>query len=410
MELSIDTASELASIALSREGRVIVESTWRCRRNHTVELLPAIDRLLAEGGVEKGDLTAVFVCAGPGMYTGLRVGISVAQGVARALGLPALAVGRLELDAYPHSAGGGPVVAVHRAGRSELAWASYRGEPWREMTPPRLSYPEALVGAIEDGAVVVGEVDEELAVLLEGQVTVKEPAAEGRARTLAVLGFARLTAGETAEPALLRPIYLRPPAIGPQGTAGRRRKEEGRRRRGRSALLVTDQRLPSARAYPNATMSEMPMERTLILIKPDAMQRGLAGEIISRLERRGLRVVGMRLFQMDEDLARRHYAEHEGKGFFEGLIAYITASPIIAAVFEGTGAVEVVRRTMGSTNPSAADAGTIRGDLAVEMGRNLIHGSDSLDSAKREIELFFDERAVHSYPRDLDRWVFETPD
>jgi len=157
-------------------------------------------------------------------------------------------------------------------------------------------------------------------------------------------------------------------------------------------------------------MSEMPMERTLVLIKPDAMQRGLAGEIISRLERRGLRVVAMRLFQMDEDLARMHYGEHEGKGFFQGLIAYITASPIIAAVFEGTGAVEVVRRTMGATNPSAADAGTIRGDLAVEMGRNLIHGSDSPDSAKREIELFFDESAVHSYPRDLDRWVFETPD
>lgn len=152
------------------------------------------------------------------------------------------------------------------------------------------------------------------------------------------------------------------------------------------------------------------MERTLVLIKPDAMQRGLAGEIISRLERRGLRVVAMRLFAMDEDLARRHYGEHEGKGFFLGLIAYITASPIIAAVFEGTGAVEVVRRTMGATNPSAADAGTIRGDLAVEMGRNLIHGSDSLDSAKREIDLFFDESAVHSHPRDLDRWVFETPD
>lgn len=152
------------------------------------------------------------------------------------------------------------------------------------------------------------------------------------------------------------------------------------------------------------------MERTLVLIKPDAMQRGLAGEIISRLERRGLRVVAMRLFQMDEDLACRHYGEHEGKSFFDGLIAYITVSPIIAAVFEGTAAVEVVRRTMGATNPSAADAGTIRGDLAVEMGRNLIHGSDSLNSAKREIELFFDGSAVHSYPRDLDRWVFETPD
>jgi nucleoside-diphosphate kinase len=152
------------------------------------------------------------------------------------------------------------------------------------------------------------------------------------------------------------------------------------------------------------------MERTLVLVKPDAMQRGLAGEIISRLERRGLRVVAVRLFQMDKDLARRHYAEHVGKVFYETLVSYITASPIIAAVLEGTGAVEVVRRTMGATNPAAADAGTIRGDLAVEVGRNLIHGSDSLESARREIDLFFDEADIQSYPRDLDRWVFEAPD
>ncbi len=230
MELSIDTASELASLALSREGTSVAERTWRCRRNHTVELLPAIDELLAQSGAHKRDLTAVFVCAGPGMYTGLRVGISVAQGLARALGLPALAVGRLELDAYPHAAGGGPIVAVHRAGRGELAWASYRGEPWREMTPPRLSSPEALVGAIEDGSVVVGEVDEKLAALLKGhEVILGEPLDGGRARALAELGFARLKAGETAEPALLRPVYLRPPAIGPQGTARRRKEEEGRK-------------------------------------------------------------------------------------------------------------------------------------------------------------------------------------
>jgi nucleoside-diphosphate kinase len=154
----------------------------------------------------------------------------------------------------------------------------------------------------------------------------------------------------------------------------------------------------------------MAMERTLVLVKPDAMQRGLAGEIISRLEQRGLRIAALRLFQMDAELARRHYAEHEGKGFYEGLVAYITASPIIAAVFEGTGAVEVVRRTMGATNPAAAEAGTIRGDLAVEVGRNLIHGSDSIESARREIGLFFDESGIQSYPRDLDRWVFEAPD
>ncbi len=149
------------------------------------------------------------------------------------------------------------------------------------------------------------------------------------------------------------------------------------------------------------------MERTLVLLKPDAMQRGLAGRILSRLERRGLRIAALRLFQMDEALAGRLYAEHEGKPFYEGLISYITACPIIAAVFEGTGAVDTVRKTIGATNPAAAEPGTIRGDLALETGRNLVHGSDSLESAKREIALLFSEDEVRSYPRDLDRWLFE---
>ena len=152
------------------------------------------------------------------------------------------------------------------------------------------------------------------------------------------------------------------------------------------------------------------MERTLVLIKPDAMQRGLAGEILSRLERRGLRIAALRLFQMEEAMARRHYGEHEGKPFYEGLISYITACPIIAAVLEGSDAVEVVRRTVGATNPAEAEAGTIRGDLALETGRNLIHGSDSPESAKREIALFFREDELHSYARDVDRWLFEVPD
>ena len=152
------------------------------------------------------------------------------------------------------------------------------------------------------------------------------------------------------------------------------------------------------------------MERTLVLMKPDAMQRGLAGEILSRLERRGLRITALRLFQMDEAMARRHYGEHEGKPFFEGLISYITACPIIAVVLEGTGAVEVGRKTIGATNPAKAEPGTIRGDLALETGRNLIHGSDSAESAKREIALFFREDELHSYARDVDRWLFEVPD
>ncbi|MCH7952573.1 MAG: nucleoside-diphosphate kinase [Chloroflexi bacterium] len=148
-------------------------------------------------------------------------------------------------------------------------------------------------------------------------------------------------------------------------------------------------------------------ERTLVLVKPDGIQRGLAGEIVSRLESRGLRIVGLRMLRVNEALAKRHYAEHEGKPFFDGLIAYITSSPIIAAVLEGTRAIEVVRKTIGATNPADADPGTIRGDLSVELGRNLIHGSDGPDSAAREIALFFDESQLFDYERDIDRWIFE---
>jgi nucleoside-diphosphate kinase len=149
------------------------------------------------------------------------------------------------------------------------------------------------------------------------------------------------------------------------------------------------------------------MERTLVLIKPDAMQRGLAGEVLARLERRGLRIAAMKLVQVDRALAERHYAEHVGKPFYEGLVSYITSCPIVAAVFEGTGAVEAVRTTMGKTNPREAAPGTVRGDLGLEIGRNLIHGSDSLESAAREVALFFQPSEIQAYERAIDRWVFE---
>ena len=149
------------------------------------------------------------------------------------------------------------------------------------------------------------------------------------------------------------------------------------------------------------------MERTLVLIKPDAMQRGIAGEIIARLERRGLRIAGLKLLQVDRALAERHYGEHVGKPFYEGLVSYITACPIVAAVFEGTGAVEAVRATVGATNPRAAAPGTIRGDYGIEIGRNLIHASDSTDSAAREVALFFDAAELTAYERAIDPWVFE---
>ena len=149
------------------------------------------------------------------------------------------------------------------------------------------------------------------------------------------------------------------------------------------------------------------MERTLILVKPDAVQRGLIGEVLGRLERRGLRLVALRLTQADEALARRHYAEHEGKPFFAGLVDYITSSPLVAAVFEGPDAVAAARQTMGSTNPVEAAPGTIRGDFALEVGRNLVHGSDGPESAARESALFFGDDAAPSWERDTDRWIFE---
>jgi len=149
------------------------------------------------------------------------------------------------------------------------------------------------------------------------------------------------------------------------------------------------------------------MERTLIIVKPDAMQRGLAGEVIARLERRGLKIVGLKLMRIDKALANRHYGEHQGKPFFNGLVSFITSSPVVVGVLEGTNAVQAVRSTMGPTNPTAAGPGTIRGDLALELGRNIVHGSDSPESAAREISLFFKPDELLDYERNVDPWIFE---
>lgn len=147
------------------------------------------------------------------------------------------------------------------------------------------------------------------------------------------------------------------------------------------------------------------MERTLVILKPDAIQRGLAGEVLSRLERRGLKIAGMKMLWMDEAMARRHYAVHEGKDFFEDLVRFIVSSPVIVVVFEGPGAIQAVRRAMGATNPLEAEKGTIRGDLALQTQRNLVHGSDSVENAAKEIALFFAEGELFDYRRDFDRWV-----
>ena len=147
------------------------------------------------------------------------------------------------------------------------------------------------------------------------------------------------------------------------------------------------------------------MERSLVLIKPDAIQRGLAGEIISRFERKGLKLVAMKMLHMDKALAQRHYAVHKGKAFFDGLVNFITSSPIIAIVFQGENAVEIIRQMMGETDPTKAHSGTIRGDFGIDIGYNLIHGSDSLKNAAEEIDSFFSEEETFDYNRELDKWI-----
>ncbi|HOR00316.1 MAG TPA: nucleoside-diphosphate kinase [Anaerolineae bacterium] len=149
------------------------------------------------------------------------------------------------------------------------------------------------------------------------------------------------------------------------------------------------------------------MERTLVIVKPDGVQRGLVGPIISRFEARGLKIVGMKLMQIDRDLAARHYAVHEGKPFYAGLIDYITSSPVVVMVLEGPGAIDIARRTMGATRPAEAQPGTIRADFGLEVGRNLVHGSDGPETARCEIDLYFTEDELISWPRADDRWVYE---
>ncbi len=150
------------------------------------------------------------------------------------------------------------------------------------------------------------------------------------------------------------------------------------------------------------------MERTLVLIKPDGVQRGLVGEVISRLERRGLKLAAMKLMKIDDALARQHYAEHVDRPFFADLVVFISSSPVVAMVWEADAAVEVVRNTMGQTNPVDSPMGTIRGDLALDIGRNLIHGSDSPETASREVALFFSPGEILDYQRNTDLWINET--
>ncbi|MGI6434066.1 MAG: nucleoside-diphosphate kinase [Syntrophomonadaceae bacterium] len=145
-------------------------------------------------------------------------------------------------------------------------------------------------------------------------------------------------------------------------------------------------------------------EQSFVMIKPDGVKRGLIGEIVQRLERKGFRLVAMKLMLINRDKAANHYAEHADKSFFQDLIDFITSGPVVAMIWEGEGAIAVIRRLMGSTNPREAAPGTIRGDLALATNFNLIHGSDSVEAAKREIEIFFAASECCDYSRDLDAW------
>jgi nucleoside-diphosphate kinase len=149
------------------------------------------------------------------------------------------------------------------------------------------------------------------------------------------------------------------------------------------------------------------MERTLIIIKPDAVQRGLTGEILRRFESRGLRIIGMKFMQVSRELAEKHYAVHRERPFFGSLVNYIISSPVVVIALEGTNAVAAARQTIGATKPAEAAAGTIRGDFALEIGRNLVHGSDSVENGQIEVANFFTEEELVSWPRAADPWIFE---
>jgi nucleoside-diphosphate kinase len=149
------------------------------------------------------------------------------------------------------------------------------------------------------------------------------------------------------------------------------------------------------------------MERSLVLVKPDAVQRGLIGEIILRLERRGLRLAGAKFIAVSQELARTHYAIHKGKPFYDSLIKYITSAPVMAMVWEGPDAVNAIRQTMGATRPTEASPGSIRHDFALEIGRNLTHASDTVENGKKEVALWFTDQELVTWERSIDQWVFE---
>lgn len=148
------------------------------------------------------------------------------------------------------------------------------------------------------------------------------------------------------------------------------------------------------------------MEKTFLMVKPDGVQRGLIGEIVSRFERKGFQLVGAKLMQIPTGVAEQHYGEHKGKPFYDELVSFITSGPVFAMVWQGENVIATARQMMGATNPQDALPGTIRGDYGVTVGKNIIHGSDSLESAKREISLFFKEEELVEYTKSTDGWIY----
>ena len=223
LELSIEAASDDTGVALSVGGVPALTATWHTERNHSVELLPNIDRMLAEAGRTKRDIEAVFVDVGPGGYAGLRVGVSIAKALAHGLGVPIVGIGRLELDAHgvAQEAAGRRIVPVHAAGRGEAAWAAYRDNgDWREVSAPIIERREALYAAIGTSDAVTGDIDTALADVVQRAGAVALSAHRHRVVTLGALGYARLAAGRADDAATLVPLYLRAPAIGPQRAGG----------------------------------------------------------------------------------------------------------------------------------------------------------------------------------------------
>ena len=149
------------------------------------------------------------------------------------------------------------------------------------------------------------------------------------------------------------------------------------------------------------------METTFLMIKPDGVQRGLIGEVVSRIEERGLRIVAQKMIKIDEQTASEHYAEHEGKDFYEPLLNYITSGPVVCMAIKGESSISIVRSMVGETDPKEANPGTIRGDYGIEIGRNIVHAADSFKSAERELDIFFDKSEYLDYSRVEEDWIYE---